>query len=43
LKSINIVSSDVSFGFQSDLEKQQSILIFGSPEGEAKSDDKSDE
>ena len=43
LKSINIVSSDVSFGFQSDLEKQQSMLIFGSPEGEAKSDDKSDE
>jgi hypothetical protein len=41
LKSINVVSSDVSFGYQSDLERQQSILIFGSPEGEAKSDDAS--
>jgi hypothetical protein len=39
LKNINIVLSDVAFGFQSELERQQSMLIFGSPEGEAKSDD----
>jgi hypothetical protein len=42
LKSINVVSSDVAFRFQSELESQQSMLIFGSPEGEAKSDDTSD-
>jgi hypothetical protein len=30
-------------GFQSELERQQSMLIFGSPKGEAKSDDASDE
>jgi hypothetical protein len=41
LKSINIVSSDVSFGFQIELESQQTMLIFGSLEGEAKSDDTS--
>jgi hypothetical protein len=39
LKSINIVSSDVAFGFQREIKRQQSMLIFGSPEGEAKSDD----
>jgi hypothetical protein len=43
LKSINIVSSDVTFRFQSELERQQSMLIFGSPEGEAKGDGASDE
>jgi hypothetical protein len=42
LKSINIVSLDVAFVFQSELESQQSMFIFGSPEGEAKSDDISD-
>ena len=43
LKSINVVSSDVSFGFQRELERQQSMLIFWSPEGETKSDDASGE
>jgi hypothetical protein len=42
LRSINVVSSDVAFEFQSELEIQQSMLIFGSLEGEAKSDDTSD-
>jgi hypothetical protein len=39
---INVVSSDVSFEFQSELERQQSMLILGSPEGEVKSDNASD-
>jgi hypothetical protein len=30
-KSINVVSSDVAFGFQSELERQQSMLILGVP------------
>jgi hypothetical protein len=42
LKSINVVSSDVAFGYQRNLERQQCMLIFGSPEGEAKSDDASE-
>jgi hypothetical protein len=42
LKSINVVSSDVAFGFQSELERQKRMIIFGSLEGEAKSDDTSD-
>jgi hypothetical protein len=41
LKSINVVALDVSFGCQSKLERQQSMLIFGSPEGQAKSIDAS--
>jgi hypothetical protein len=41
LKIINVVSSYVAFGFQSELERKQSKLIFGSPEGETKSDDTS--
>jgi hypothetical protein len=43
LKSISVVSSDVDFIFQRDLERQQIMLIFWSPKGEAKSDDASDE
>jgi hypothetical protein len=31
LKSINVVSSDVAFRFQSELERQQSMLILGVP------------
>ena len=30
-KRINTVSSDVSFRFQSEIEGQQSVLIFGVP------------
>jgi hypothetical protein len=30
-KSINAVSSDVVFGFQSKLERQQSVLLLGVP------------
>jgi hypothetical protein len=43
LKIINVASSDVSFGFQGELERQQSVLFFGSLEGEEKSDGESDE
>jgi hypothetical protein len=31
LKSINVVSSNVAFGFQRELERQKNVLILGVP------------